>query len=226
MIITISQKKLIELTARQLDNLFVLEGDKDREDLQIGIELALKKTKYCFTFSVNEYYRKDDRVIFNPYQSGQYAIFLYFLCKIVINQCGNDLLADKIYYLNKVLNGVDLYHTIDLPDIFGLDHPLGSVIGRATFSDYFFFTQNCTVGNNNGIYPSFGENVILFAKAAVIGDSHIGNNCIISANTYVKDQDVPDNSIVFGSSPDLVIKTKDESYFWENGLFNKIPPKT
>ncbi len=223
MIISISNERLIDLTTKQLDSLFIYDGKAEADWLAKGISEALKKIEYCFGFNKNKYYRKDNVVFFNPFHSGQYAIFLYFLSKIVSYDGNNKLLADKIYYLNKALNGVDLYHEVVLPDVFGLDHPLGSVIGRAKYSNFFFFAQNCTVGNNKGIYPSFGENVSLLAGATVIGNCHIGGNCIISANTYIKDQDVPDNSLVFGSSPNLIIKHKDESYFWKNNMFNSEP---
>jgi len=44
----------------------------------------------------------------------------------------------------------------------------------------------------------------------VLGDSHIGNNVVISAETYIINENIPDNSIVFGKSPNLIIKTKSE----------------
>jgi len=115
--------------------------------------------------------------------------------------------------LNKVMNSVDIYYEVELPDIFDLDHPMGSVMGRARYSNYFYFTQHCTIGNNKGIYPVIGENVIMYAGASIIGDSQIGDNCSISARTFIKDQEVPDNSIAFGISPNLKIVTKDELYF-------------
>jgi serine O-acetyltransferase len=40
----------------------------------------------------------------------------------------------------------------------------------------------------------------------VLGNCTIGDNVWISANTYIKDEDVPANTIVFGSSPNLVFK--------------------
>lgn len=44
---------------------------------------------------------------------------------------------------------------------------------------------------------------------------------IISANTYIKDTDIPSGSIVFGQSPNLVIKTGREDYVREyaEGIF-------
>lgn len=42
----------------------------------------------------------------------------------------------------------------------------------------------------------------------LFGNCRIGDNVIIGANSGVKDEDVPDNSIVFGYSPHLIIKAK------------------
>jgi len=220
--ISVSNDKLINLVVTQLNNFFG-EEEKGRVFLLKAIEKAIERIEHCFSFTTNKYYRNRGKVFFHPFHAGQYTIFLYFLSMVVFKE-GRKILADKIYYLNKALNSVDLYYEVELPEIFGLDHPLGSVIGRAKFSDFFFFTQNCTVGNNKGVYPVFGENVSLLAGATVIGKSHIGNNCIISANTYIKDQDVPDNSLVFGISPDLTIKHKEESFFWgDDAFFTKKP---
>ncbi len=105
-----------------------------------------------------------------------------------------------------MLNACDLFYEVELPDIFRLDHPVGTVMGRAKYSDYFLFSQNCTVGNNRGIYPQIGQHVWMCTNASIIGNCIIGNNVIIGANACVKDQNIPDNSIVFGQSPNLIIK--------------------
>lgn len=70
------------------------------------------------------------------------------------------------------------------------------------------FSQNCTVGNNRGIYPYIGQNVYMCANSSIIGNCHIGNNVIIGANSGVKDEDIPDDCMVFGYSPNLIIKRK------------------
>jgi serine O-acetyltransferase len=100
-----------------------------------------------------------------------------------------------------------------MPRIFFLDHPIGSVIGRANYGNRFSFTQNCTVGNNKGIYPTIGENVSMMSGSKILGNCLIGNDVIISANAYVKDSDIPSCSLVFAASPNLVInKNWPESY--------------
>lgn len=214
----LSSDKLTELVIRQLNNFFGID-DKEVEQISDCIPAALKKIEYCFGFIKNKYFWEDGKVSFNPFQTDQNAAFLYYLSNILSVERNEKLLADKAYYLNKALNSVDIYHEVRLPAVFSMGHPLGSVIGRGKFSNFFFFSQNCTVGNNHGIYPTLGENVVMLAGATIIGNSNVGKNCLISANTYIKDQDVPDNSLVFGSSPNLSIKKKDDDYFWKNGRF-------
>ena len=132
----------------------------------------------------------------------------YYFANTISYETGNQLLADKLYYLNKIMNACDLYHEVELPDFFTLDHPVGSVMGRARYGEGFSFSQNCTVGNNRGIYPTLGQNVQMCANSSIIGDCNIGDNVIIGANSGVKDENVPDNCIVFGYSPNLTIKQK------------------
>lgn len=155
---------------------------------------------------------------FSPYHSVQWAVFLYQVSHICA--LGGDIVeADKVYYLNKIMNGVDWYHKVKLPIHFFAEHPLGSVLGNASYGDYLFVYQGTTVGGNrnNGTikYPILGNNVLMYANATILGDSHIGNNVIIGADTYLLNESVPDNCLVFGKSPNPVIKVKTEAYIKE-----------
>lgn len=150
-------------------------------------------------------------VRFNPFHSVQYMIFLYYLSHEIFIRENAIELCDKIYYLNKVLNSVDLFYAIELPIKFGAEHPLGAVMGRARYSDGFFFYQGCTVGGTHGkngeiFYPELGANVQMFANSSILGKCHIGNNVKIGAGALVKNEDVPSDCLVFGQSPNLIIK--------------------
>lgn len=203
----ISSKELIAMTKHQLESFFPISDDEYLSLTQC-VESVLQRVKYCFSRTPNKYYSRDGETFFNPFHSGQYCIYLYFLSRIVWQQ-GNSILADKIYYLNKIMNGCDMFYEVELPDFFMLDHPVGSVLGRAQYGEGFTFGQNCTIGNNHGIYPVIGKNVELCVNASIIGNSHISDNVTIGAYACVKDQDVPANSIVFGQSPNLIIKGKN-----------------
>lgn len=174
------------------------------------LERVLERVEKCFSKSKNKYYFKDDLVYFNPYHSGQYCIYLYFLSN-TLSLDGEKIIADKVYYLNKMLNSCDLYHEVQLPEYFFLDHPVGAVIGRAKYGLGFKFGQNVTVGNNKGIYPVIGNNVRLCANSIVLGNCEIGANVIIGPGTCVKDTDIPSDCLVFGASPNLIIKKRSHA---------------
>lgn len=205
MISEISIGEIIKLLAKQIDNLFGITED-EKLLIEINIEGVVKKLEYCFERTSNKYYHRNKDTYFNPFHSGQYTIFLYFMSREIFYEARNSILADKIYYLNKVLNGCDLFYEIDLPHYFFIDHPVGSVMGRAKYGEGFSFIQGCTVGNNKGYYPTIGKNVRMCANSYIIGNCRIGDNVIIGADSGVKDCDVPDNTIVFGHYPNNIFK--------------------
>lgn len=208
MITSIPISEIESLLIRQLDNMFGL-CKEEKSMVKNAIFGGVKRLERCFGPNPNKYYHRNNETYFNPFHSGQYNVFLYIMSN-EIWKAGNSLLADKIYYLNKVLNANDLFYEVELPEFFCCDHPVGSVMGRAKYGNGFRFTQCCTVGNNHGIYPIIGNNVRMCAYSSIIGDCHIGDNVTLGAHAAVKDEDVPANSIVFGQSPNLIIKEKKE----------------
>ncbi|QGY40879.1 transferase [Pseudodesulfovibrio cashew] len=209
-----------ELVVRQLENMWCVDRKKNSTQLFQAVDVTIKRCERCFRDCVSKHLVEDGEPIFNTEYSNLYCIFLYYLSNSLYEEFENASLAARVYQLNKALHGVDMFYEVKLPDVFHLSHPLGSVLGRATYSDYFFFIQNVTVGGNRGRYPVFGKNVTLWSGVTVIGDTHIGKNCIISSRSFLKDEVIPDNSLVFGRSPNIVIKTKEESYFLNKNHFN------
>lgn len=147
----------------------------------------------------------------NPLHTDQYAAFLYFLAN-TLHRAGASELAAKAYALNKALHALDIFYEVEMPAVFGLQHPVGTVVGRGRFADYLFVYQRCSVGSNlEGTYPHIGEGVVMFGGAAIIGDCAIGPNTWLSVGALVMDQDVPGDCVVFGQSPNLVIKPTKRS---------------
>lgn len=209
------RKITLDLIIKQLKNFWpVSEDEEDR--INSNFDVILERYHKIALATSNKYFKSPDRSpLYSAYHSDQYAMILYLL--------GNELfqinqhLAEKLYYLNKVMHSIDLYPAVELPEIFCLFHPVGTVIGRANFSNYFTISQNCTVGNNKGIYPTIGNYVSLMANSMVLGNSKIGNNCIISAGSIVKDQNIPANSVVFGISPNITVKPNNlKNQYWVN----------
>lgn len=204
----INKEDIINGMIRQLKSFFEISDDEIKIINSLS-EDVFTRCQVSFSASNNKYYSKGGEVYFNPYHSGQYTIFLYYFSNTVFNKDNNYArLADKIYCLNKIMNSCDLFYEIELPKIFMLDHPVGTVMGRATFGNRFTFGQNCTVGGNKDIFPVIGQNVVMTANSMILGNSNIGDNVIIGAGACVKDQDIPCNSIVFGNSPNLILKKR------------------
>ncbi len=212
---------IFSILSKQLKNQFFLASE-DLPLLEFGFNKALNRCEYCFSKCRNKYYKDSDGANFNPIHSGQYSIFLYWLARSLYEEYPNRSrsLCDRIYYLNRALNSLDLYYEVKMPEIFFLDHPLGSVLGRATYGNGFSFCQQCTVGSNKNVYPKLGTNVILFSGSKILGNCTIGDNVLISSNTLVMDIDIPDFSLVFGRPRDYVIKSISEAYIEEYILFD------
>ncbi|WP_197707697.1 hypothetical protein [Psychrobacter sp. MES7-P7E] len=205
---------LLGMLYRQLENLYGLD-EEEREVIDNKLTESTDLIFNHFSRVKNKYFSSDCGAILDPLNSTQYCILLYKLSKMVHQK----QLADKLYLLNKVLNSCDIYHGIDLPQFFLPEHPVGTVLGRAKYSDYFVFQQNCTVGGNRGIYPTIGSHVWMFANTSIIGNCQIGSNVYVAAGTQIKDENIPDNSLVFGSSPNLIIKQRTTDYFEKRSPF-------
>ena len=85
--------------------------------------------------------------VFNPLMSVHWMIFLYRLSSIIYKN-GDRQYADQVYYLNKIMHAVDWNYAIDLPIHFLCEHPLGSVLGKASYGDYFLIYQGTSVGGS------------------------------------------------------------------------------
>lgn len=148
MILEFEKNKLCGLVSHQLFNNF-----GESYNICDYIETTLWRLEKCFKKNKIKYYtNKNGASYFSPFQTDQYAIFLYILSNTVYKQDNNIPLATKIYYLNKVMHSTDLYYELELPDYWGVVHPIGSVLGRASYNNGLVFYQGCTIGESKGHY--------------------------------------------------------------------------
>lgn len=160
------------------------------------------KIQFCFKHIQLPYFNLNKKVIFNHLNSDHYAMFLYLLSNAIYKIDKNEELASRIFLLNKALHGLDAFYTVELPEIFVFVHPVGSVLGRAKYSNYFCLYQNCTVGSTKiGEYASFEGECVMFSKSSVIGKCNIGKNVVFGANASVINSDIEQNSVVLGNYP-------------------------
>mgnify|MGYP003804530169 CR=1 FL=1 len=209
--LSMDQSSLVKYVTKQL-NFHFPDGDIRSECLSSAVEKALKRTEYCFSKVNLKYFFDGESVIFNHLNTDQYAMFLYYLSNTIWREEKDSILASKVYYLNKALHGFDAFYEVDLPDIFLLTHPVGTVLGRGTYQNYFIAYQRVTVGGNPKLkYPTLGKGVAMYGGSALIGNCQVGDNCLISIGTIVMDQQIPQNMVVFGKYPDVSYKKAKRS---------------
>ncbi len=198
---------LAAYVARQL-GMFFPDGQTFSADaLQPFMKDALARTRACFSGIEKKKFRDGDRILFNYLHPDHYAMFLYLLANTVSRADSGDPLAFRLFYLNKVLHGLDVYHDTELPEVFQFMHPLGTVLGHAKYGNFFCVYQGCSVGSDEEpTYPEIGDHVVLYAGAAVIGRSRVGNNVVLGAKSLILNCDIPDNKVVMAGYQRLNIR--------------------
>ena len=209
--IDINAKELFNLVNHQISNFW--PGGAVPQESFFCLEKALSVLEDNFLRRSGAPFQTNGIVTLNTKYTTQYMLFLYYYAH-QLYLGGDEESAATVYYLNKIMHANDWFYAAELPIHFGVEHGMNSVLGRAEYGDYLFIYQGVTIGGNRKdgklVYPQLGNNVLLYSDSKVLGDTQIGNNVIISANSYLKDEKIPDNCSVFGSSPNIVIKQKSK----------------
>lgn len=220
MITSLNKPDLLDYTASQLNNFF---PDRNRVDLHgyhSHVDSALDRLHYCFKHVAFERYFKNNETIFNHLYADHYLMYLWFLANTIWREEADDMLASKLYYLNKSLHGLDCMYTTKLPDIFLIFHGVGTMLGKANYSDYFVTLQGCTVGSHKGKYPTFGKGVALTANSSAIGECNFGHRATISTRTTVFNKDIPEDYTAFTDFENGTIKMKESRECYAQQFFN------
>lgn len=194
--LSLSEQELFNYIEKLLRNYF-----PDNKILKFEIEIykaALERTEWCIKNINKKYYFENGKACFNHLNSDQFSCLIYFLSHEAYLRSQTEL-AEKLFYLNKLMHGLDIFYSVKLPEIFLFVHPVGSVIGNASYSNYTAFYQNVTIGSDlDGIYPTFNGSTIFFSGSSVIGACEFGNNIILGARSFVLKKNIKDNCIVTG----------------------------
>lgn len=198
----ITAEQLCAFVSRQLAHFFPDPDPIGPDALSPYMKRALERTAACFSNIGKGKFQSGGTAFFNYRHPDHYAMFLYLLANTVFLESGDERIAFRLYYLNKALHALDAFYDVTLPETFQFMHPTGTVLGHASYGNYFSVYQNCTVGSDeHGNFPSLGEAVILYAGARVIGKCRIGNNVVFGTNVLVISRDVPDDKIVIAGDP-------------------------
>tara|TARA_Y100000385_G_scaffold286438_1_gene348446 strand:- start:274 stop:927 length:654 start_codon:yes stop_codon:yes gene_type:complete len=196
---SINKKELLDYTLNQINNLFKDNVKYQKNKIVNSFELSLKRLEFCFSKVNNKYFFVDGEVYFNHLHGDQYSMFLYIFSNTLYQNNIYITLCEKLFLLNKMLFGIDVFYEIKLPNIFLFVHPLGTVIGRGKFNDYLVVYQGCSIGANKDVYPTLGKHVTLHPNASILGDCKIGNNCELASNSLIIDKDLDSETCYFGN---------------------------
>lgn len=206
-----SAGELAAYVAQQISTFFP-DRSVAAPELRAVVDIGLERMDHNLSRQNRKYAREGDQARFDHLHTDQYAAFLYYLANSIHREKGDRSLAGKCYALNKALHGLDVFFEVELPDVFVLQHPVGTVLGRATYGNYLFVYQQCLVGVEvDGSAPVLGDGVVLFGGSSIIGNCRIGSNVWVSAGTVIHNTNVPDNSVVTSRRPELEIKPAGRS---------------
>lgn len=212
--LSIDTNALRDYVTRQINSFFP-DAVLANGEFKSATDLAIMRAEKCFTVVNSKYFTDGRTVYFNHLNGDQYAMFLYLLANSLYKLKSDLSLCTKVFALNKLLHGIDAYYEVELPEFFLFVHPLGTVLGRGDYGNYFVSYQRCGIGANHGVYPKLGEFVTLYPGSSVLGSSLINDNCKISTGSIVLDQEVPADSIYIGKPTDFVIKKSlNPNTFW------------
>ena len=116
--------------------------------------------------------------------------------------------------------GIDIHPAAQIGDHFCIDHGTGVVIGEtAIIGAHVVLYQGVTLGAKNFEYdeqgrpvdlprhPILEDHVTVYSNTSILGRVRIGHDTVIGGNVWLT-QDVPANSIVLQSNPEIRIKNK------------------
>ncbi len=118
--------------------------------------------------------------------------------------------------------GIDIHPAASIGDYFCIDHGTGVVIGEtAIIGSHVVLYQGVTLGAKNFEYDADGkpmdkprhpileDHVTVYSNTSILGRVTIGHDTVVGGNVWLT-HDVPPNSLVLQTTPEIRIKMKGE----------------
>lgn len=209
---SLNPKELCAYTISQLNTFFQDESKILFDNVMPAVPEALKRLQHCFSYIDNKYFFDGHGPVFNHLHADQYAMWLYFLSNELFLQGASPNVCSKLFLLNKMLHACDIFYEVALPSVFLLVHPLGTVLGRGIYSDFFVAYQRCGVGSNRNVYPTMGRYFTMRPGSSILGSSVTGDNCQLAADSLLIDQDLNDDITMIGNPSNFKLRTNLNRY--------------
>ena len=138
----------------------------------------------------------------------------------VLYQLGVPRIPRMLTELAHARTGIDIHPAATIGDYFCIDHGTGVVIGEtAIIGSHVVLYQGVTLGARNFEYDAQGrpkdiprhpileDRVTVYSNTSILGRVTIGHDTLIGGNVWLT-QDVPANSVVLQTTPEIRIKNK------------------
>jgi serine O-acetyltransferase len=186
-----SLDRLALYVAHQLGTLFPDDSPKsDLDAIHLVLATALERLRPMLA-AVRAF--ETDR--FDHFHTLQYTALLYLLGNEAWLTAAHPTLPDRLFGLNRALNGIDIFYAVTMPEIFFVSHGLGSVLGNVTYGNRLTVFQNVTVGRVGDARPLIGDDVVLYPGSTVTGRTKMGRGSVASAGVMLHNIDVPEGMI-------------------------------
>lgn len=219
----IGQAELVDYVMSQVATFFP-DKQQHGDELSRHSEEILHRVEWCFAKVNSKYFFDGSQVMFDYLNADQYAMFLYYASNTLFRNHSDLRLAKKLFQLNRYLHGIDVYYEVALPDIFLFVHPLGTVLGRAQYSDYLLVYQDCNVGGSLAsdgqlCYPECGHHLSMHPGSRILGDCKVAEKCTMAAGSLLLNKNLEANSLYIGNPRDYTVKQRNNfHYAWKPEL--------
>ncbi|MBQ4395593.1 MAG: serine acetyltransferase [Paludibacteraceae bacterium] len=149
----------------------------------------------------------------------QYAM-IHYRAAHVLYLLGVPRIPRMLTELAHSRTGIDIHPAAQIGEYFCIDHGTGVVIGEtAIIGSHVVLYQGVTLGAKNFEYddqgrpidiprhPILEDHVTVYSNTSILGRVTIGHDTVVGGNIWLT-QDVPANSIVLQSTPEIRIKNK------------------
>jgi len=195
--LSLKREHFIQYVSSQLNNIFPDGNTVNLNEYSSEFDLTIDRLDFCYKKVSYQHYFDGSQTYLNHLHSDQYLMFIWFLSNTIYSKTNDISLANKLYYLNKSLHGFDCLFNTALPNIFLIFHGVGTMLGKASYSDYFVALQGCTIGSQKSSYPIMGKGVSLAAGSSIIGNCDIGDRVSVSANSHLFNVNVESNHVSY-----------------------------
>ena len=144
-------------------------------------------------------------------------VMIHFRTAHVLYELGVPRLPRMLTELAHSRTGIDIHPAAQIGDHFCIDHGTGVVIGEtAIIGSHVVLYQGVTLGAKSFEYdeqgrpmdiprhPILEDHVTVYSNTSILGRVRIGHDTVIGGNVWLT-QDVPANSVVLQSTPEVRI---------------------